>query len=137
MSTLDPAARPPVDLGPRLGWRFAARAVRWTDADTIVVDCLIDVGFEEMTTKRRKVRLLGIDAPELHSADADERARANVAAEFANELVAPGELLTVIIVKPDKYGGRDDGHVWTADGTHLGRAILEAGHAVPYDGGPR
>ena len=118
-------------------WGFNARTVRWIDGDTVVVDCLVDVGFEEMSTKRRSVRLIGVNTPENNSSDPAERAKAHEATEYANTQIPAGTVVRVHIVKYDKYGGRDDGVVYTADGSNISDLLIVSGEGVPYDGGKR
>jgi hypothetical protein len=46
--------------------------------------------------------------------------------------------VTVTVVKADKYGGRDDGHIATAKGLDdWAGDMLNTGHAKPYNGGAR
>ena len=135
MSVFDPESRPPVIL-PSGTWCYTARIVRWVDGDTAVVDCLVDTGFEEMATKRRRIRLLGVNTPELNDKDPGKRALAKTA-HAAVESVAPaGTLVIVEVVKYDKYGGRDDGNVLVKD-ISLATGLLEDGLGVPYSGGAR
>lgn len=136
MGALDPHARPPVVL-PDGTWRFAARIVRWTDGDTAVVDCVLDVGFEEMGTKRRRIRLAGVDAPETRSADPAEREAGRAALAYMLAHWPAGTPLVVDVIRWDKYGGRDLGALVDAAGIDLAGALLEAGHGVVYDGGAR
>lgn len=135
MSTLDPIARPPV-VNPDGSWRYAARVVRWKDGDTVVLDCLVDTGFEEMATKRRTIRLLGVNTPESTDHDPAKRDRAHQATAYANAYAPPGSAVTVTVVRYDKYGGRDDGHVDTTVGD-VAEALLDCGLGDPYDGGAR
>jgi len=53
-------------------WRFRMRPGRIIDGDTVV--CQIDLGFR--THMEQPVRLTGVNAPELTSADSQERAEA-------------------------------------------------------------
>lgn len=138
MSTFDAASRPPV-VDSRGFWRYAARIVNWTDGDTAVVDCLVDLGFEEMATKRRRIRLVGVNTPEKNSKDAQERVAAGRATRYAESLAPVGTVVDVLVEGYDKYGGRDDGHVFTTGDTPASIASLQimAGYGVPYDGGAR
>jgi endonuclease YncB( thermonuclease family) len=127
-------------------WRFHARVVRWVDGDTVVLDCLIDVGFEEMTTKRRTCRLLGVNTAETNSRDSDQRERALAARDFVRA-AWPGQLvgaavrngcpMVVDVVKYDKYGGREDVHLHDLNGTDVSQALITSGLGVPYDGTSR
>ena len=107
-------------------FHYKARVVKIVDGDTIDVD--IDLGFG--ITKRERVRVFGIDAPELHvkaEALAGIQAKALVVdwvAKYSNV-----ELRTV--KDNDKYG-RYLAEVWHPEGGSLADALLRAGLASPY-----
>lgn len=128
------SSAPPVDTGH--GWRYRARVDHWTDGDTVVVDCLVDVGFEEMVTKRRRVRLLGVNTPETRGSAPAERQAGLLAKAEAERLAPPRSVVDVLIVKWDKYGGRDDGTITHGD-LDVAEQLLAGGYGDPYDGGPR
>ena len=137
MSTLDPAAAPPQINGDG-SWLFAGRIVRWIDGDTVVVDCLIDLGFSEMATRRRTIRLLGVNTAEKNDKDPAKRARAAAATEYVNELAPVGAVVDVFVVGYDKYGGRDDGRIALADvGFDVSTLLIDKGLGDPYFGGAR
>lgn len=132
---LDRFSSAPVDLG-KLGWKFTGRVVEWSDGDTVVVDCLVDIGFEELVTKRRRIRLAGIDTPETRGVP--DRAPGLAAKAHAETLAPAGSKVWVLVIKYDKYGGRDLGNVATGDGHgDIAESLVAAGHAKAYDGGPR
>ncbi len=140
MTHIDRHSRPPVVL-PNGHWRFAARIVRWTDGDTAVVDCLVDVGFEEMVTKRRRIRLADVDAPETRSADpaereAGQRAKAYVEAQWPglDRVEYPGTPVIVDVIGFDKYGGRDLGRIAGLDNRDVAICLLEVGLATAWTG---
>lgn len=135
MGTLDPQARPPVVDGKV--WRYVARVVRWTDGDTVVVDCLIDIGFEEMTTRRATLRLLGVNTPEKNDRDPEQRRKASEAWQFCQSTWPASSLLNVAIVGYDKYGGRHDARVWDLGEASIADVLIRRGLGVPYDGGAR
>ncbi len=102
---------------------FDAEVERIIDADTLVV--LINKHHGDFSVKR--LRLLGVDAPEMGS----EGGRA--AKAFAESFLKAGEAVyrgvVVQTVKPDSFG-RWLGYVWRKDdGACLGDALREAGHA--------
>ncbi|HLB79370.1 MAG TPA: thermonuclease family protein, partial [Dongiaceae bacterium] len=82
------------------------------------------------------VRLLGIDAPELAGACAAERALALDARDFLAARAGTAEL-TLSDIAHDKFGGRVVARVRTSAGLDLAAALLAAGLARPYEGGPR
>ena len=88
---------------------------------------------------RLRVRIEKIDTPEygkLARCEA-EAAAATAARNYLVKLVGDAKELRVYVFKWDKYGGRilGDLHV---DGGNVRDLMVQAGHAVPYDGaGPR
>jgi len=83
-----------------------------------------------------KVRLRGIDAPELHIRCADEYAKAQAARAALETMLAAGGV-TISRVGIDKYGGRVDAAVATRDTADVSAALLNGGWARSYDGGRR
>lgn len=146
MSALDPLAALPVILEDGRTWRYRARIIRWTDGDSLWVDLLVDRGFEEMSTKRINVRLLGVDTAEKNSRDPGERERAMAAYDFVRSswpaqltgsAVRDGTPVTVDVVKYDKYAPRFDCIVTDLHGISISDALIRSGLGDPYDGGPR
>jgi micrococcal nuclease len=108
-----------------------AAVMRILDGDTLEVQAHLWPGLE----LTQRVRVRGIDAPELHSTCADERAWA---AEARDRLVAlVGDTVTLARISRDKYGERVDADVINAAGTDVSTAMIGAGMARAYDGGAR
>lgn len=109
-------------------YSYAARIQRIIDGDTVVLD--IDLGFKihhEVTA-----RLDGIDAPELRTAEGK-------LAKIALAGMVDGKTLRVdtILDRTEKYG-RTLAVLFLEDGvTTANQAMVDAGHARPYSGGPR
>lgn len=108
-------------------YEYRATLVRWVDADTCVVD--IDLGFRQWMHGEH-LRLVGIDAPDRNPAKA-------AATAYARTLVPIGTRIVIRTQKDagDKYGrwlcavyGNPD------NGTSLNQILVDAGHAVPWDG---
>ena len=123
----DPQARP--TFADR--YVYAARCVQVIDGDTLDLD--IDLGF--FVTLRQRVRLRGIDTPELRGKDKDRAVAARTEVTIWTDGV---ELL--IRTEPDeadKYG-RLLAEIWV-DGlaTSLSDHLVERGLARRYDGGRR
>jgi endonuclease YncB( thermonuclease family) len=122
----------------RLPGPVAARVVKVLDGDTILVEARI--WLDQSVTAR--VRLVGINAPELRSTCAAERAAAKAALAFLATRLAPADAhpgAAVILrdIRYGKYAGRVLARVSTPAGEDLAAALLAAGHARAYDGGPR
>lgn len=113
--------------GPSPVYIFAAQVERVVDADT--VDVAIDLGFRVQF--RTRLRIAGIDAPELHTPEGKE-ARAYV----VSLLELHGLEVTVRTYKPDKYG-RALADVMFSNGESLADVLVAGEFAVPYQGGAR
>src|SRR5215467_7069842 len=77
-----------------------------------------------------KVRLRGIDAPEMKARCAEERTRAEAARDALAGILAEGAL-TVIRVGLDKYGGRVLADAATGRTPDVSQALLDKGLARP------
>lgn len=95
------------------------------DGDTVALTC---DGLPE------NARLLGFDAAEVHGDCTQERALAARATARLRDLVAAGDL-AIFPKGLDKYHRRLA--VMTAGGRDVAHIMIDAGLAVPYDGGPR
>jgi endonuclease YncB( thermonuclease family) len=109
---------------------YAATIANIVDGDTLDAD--IDLGFR--ITVRQRVRLHGIDAPELHGATA---AAGKAAREYLAELLRTQMAWQFQTIKPrDKYGRWlatiDATDPTTGQPTTINRQMIEAGHAVLY-----
>lgn len=129
---MDEAPRPLARRGPDAVLRQPAEVLRVIDGDTFEARVRLWPGLE-MTTR---VRLRGIDAPELKSACADEFDRAQVARQALEALLAEGPV-AIFNIGPDKYHGRVVADAQTPRTPDVSAALLAAGHARPYQGGRR
>lgn len=106
-------------------YTYSAQCVRVIDADTVVLD--VDLGFG-VWLRGQSFRVLGINARERRTPGGE------AAATYVRQLMPPGSTCTISSVKCDKYGGRYDAMISLADGTDLGRHLMETGWAVSWDG---
>jgi len=106
-----------------------ATLIRVIDGDTLLVRARVWLDIDVVT----RVRLRGVNAPELRARDEAERARAEAARAFLAGL-AEGARLTLTEIGPDKYGGRVVARV-AAGAEDVGAALLAGGHARAM--GPR
>ena len=83
-----------------------------------------------------RVRLRGIDAPELKAACPEELQLAEAAGAALRELLGEGEV-TIYNIGPDKYNGRVVADVATRRTDNVSAALLAAGHVRSYRGGHR
>lgn len=120
----------PARVDPRSG--YSVEVVRVIDGDTFEARVAIWPGVEVKT----RVRLRGIDAPELHARCEDELTRALTARAALEKILAQGGVV-IAQVGPDKYAGRVDAVVSTRSTADVSAALLSGGWARSYDGGRR
>ena len=108
-----------------------AQVVRVIDGDTFDASARIWLG----QAVEIRVRIMGIDAPELHARCDAERERAEAAREYLARRIEGGEV-KLTSVRYDKYAGRVDASVADKSGD-VARAMLKAHMARPYEGGRR
>lgn len=110
---------------------WGADVRRVVDGDTI--DVLVETPLFAIGTR---VRLAGVQAPEMHAADPAVRARASAAKAWVESQIPVGAPVLVHSAKPDKYGRRNARIVYRREGVQadLSAELLAAGHARPYDG---
>jgi endonuclease YncB( thermonuclease family) len=116
----NPSVRHPVDV------------IRTIDGDTFEARVHLWPGLDIMT----RVRLRGIDAPELKAQCEKEFRMAEAASDALQSLLADGEV-TIYNIGPDKYPGRVDADVATKRTPNVSDAMLAGGFARAYDGGHR
>ncbi len=110
----------------------AADVVRVLDGDTFEARVRIWPGMEVTT----RVRLRGIDAPEMQARCDDERLKAIAARDALSKILAEGTV-GISRIGQDKYGGRVDADVSTARTPDVSAVMLERGLARRYSGGRR
>lgn len=115
----------------RLEGPVRARVMQVIDGDTLLVRAHIWLGQEVEV----RVRILGVDAPEMNGKCESERIRARAAKDFLADRA--GDDVVLQAVMHDKYGGRVDARVFTPAGEDIGGALVDAGLARAYDGGKR
>ena len=110
-----------------------ARVIDVYDGDTITV--VFFVGSEPV---QMKIRLNGIDTPEIRAGKGKlkiEKIAGKKCRDYLNSLVGD-KIVTLVIYKWDKYGGRMVGDIYV-DGMNISQHIIEKGYANPYDGGTK
>ena len=110
----------------------AAEVIRVVDGDTLAVRAHIWLGQEVVI----RVRLDGVDAPELRAACREERRLAEAAKAFLEAELADRRVV-LRRIRHGKFAGRVLARVATADGRSLAGMLLERGLARRYAGGRR
>ncbi len=112
-------------------YEYRARVAAIHDGDTFTLD--FDLGLYVFLVSQ-KLRLAHANAPELPT-DAGK-----AALRWVQEVMPVGTSVTVVTSKvegdKEKYG-RWLAQVTLPDGRDLAGALIAAGQAVPYEGGPR
>lgn len=116
----------------RSGPAYPADVIRVVDGDTFEARVHIWPGVAVST----KVRLRGIDAPELGARCAEERVKAEAARAALARLLSGGAI-RIAEVANDKYGGRVLADAATPRTPSVAAALVTAGLARPYSGGRR
>lgn len=113
---------------PFTGGVYRAAGLRAIDGDT--VDVLIDLGLNAYRTER--VRVAGVNTPELHASDPTVRAQALAAQQFTAQHVE-GQVFTVQTYKAgeEKYG-RYLADIRFPDGSSLAALLIAAGLGVAF-----
>lgn len=109
-----------------------AEVLRVLDGDTFEARVHLWPGLDVTT----RVRLRGIDAPELRARCVEERGKAEAARDALAALLDQGEV-GISRVTLDKYGGRVVADASTSTTPDVSAAMLTAGLVRPYDGGRR
>jgi len=109
----------------------AASVVKVIDGDTLDVSVKVWIGQDTRT----RVRIRGIDAPELHARCPAEKAGALAAKARLKELV--GTTVTLTAIGQDKYAGRVDAKVTATDGSDVAAILIREKLVRPYGGGKR
>lgn len=112
--------------------RYAVDAVRTIDGDTFEARVHLSPDLD-LTTR---VRLRGIDAPELKAQCPQELQMAETSTGALRALLGEGGV-TIFNIGPDKYGGRVVAEVATRRTANVSTAMIAAGHARRYTGGHR
>lgn len=109
-----------------------AEVIKVIDGDTLVVRAKIWLG----QTIETKVRLNGIDTPEIRGKCAEEKQLAQQAKSRMQNWVS-GKMVYLTDVTYGKYAGRVVGNVATGDYKNLAEKLIQDGLARPYKGKKR
>ncbi len=107
-----------------------ATVLRVIDGDTLEVVAHVWIGLAVTT----RVRLKGIDTPELSEPCEEARTMARKARQLVERMA--GRKVMLSRVETGKYAGRVLAEI-TVDGADVAKALLNAGLARPYGGGKR
>ena len=109
-----------------------AEVLRVLDGDTFEARVHLWPGLDVTT----RVRLRGIDTPELKARCMEERIKAEAARDALRSILEQGEV-GIMRVMLDKYGGRVIADASTRATSDVSSALLAGGHARRYAGSRR
>jgi micrococcal nuclease len=111
-------------------YEYKATVKRVIDGDSIVLD--IDLGFY-MAMNETKIRLYGLDTPEMNSDDPLLRLQAVLATRYLYDNLPVGSkvIIKTILDKREKYG-RLLATIFTKEGLNINEGLLENKLAISY-----
>lgn len=111
-------------------YEYKATVKRVIDGDSLVLD--IDLGFY-MFMNETKIRLYGLDTPEMNSEDPLLRLQAVLATRYLYDNLPVGSKVTIktVLDKREKYG-RLLATITTQDGFNINDGLLENKLAITY-----
>jgi endonuclease YncB( thermonuclease family) len=116
---------------------YVAEVVKVYDGDTCT--CVVDLGFK--LSIKIKVRLVGIDTPEIRTKDLEEKERGYASRDWLREQIL-GKKVLLHTSERGKFG-RWLGRIWCIEETNItesnsyNQIIINEGHAKEYFGGKR
>jgi endonuclease YncB( thermonuclease family) len=109
-----------------------SRVVRVIDGDSVIAEVHRDLGFHGTATFTQRLRMNRINTPPVKTA------AGTAARDYLAGLVVRPDPLTIETVGPYKYGDEWMAEFTLPDGRNVSALMVEAGHAVWWDGtGPR
>ena len=111
---------------PRMYARHVATVVSVYDGDTFTVDVALWPGL----TWRGKVRVRGVDTPEIQTKSKREKKRALLARDFVRARI--GKTVFLENVKQGSFSGRVVATVRLQDGSNLAKVLIREGHGKAY-----
>lgn len=106
------------------------RVDRVVDGDT--VDVVLDLGFG--ISIKQRLRVMGVNTPEIRSPDAERRVKAQAAKVFAEQWLLSEGSMIVTTYKDDKYGRILGDFKHSGHSESFSEALLSAGLAERYLG---
>ena len=117
-------------------YEYRCKVLKIIDGDTVDVD--IDLGFG-IVLKNERVRVMGIDTPELRTSDKLEKVFGLAAKDRLRELIPEGSV-QILKTKIDKDGEDAKGKFgrilgdFIVEGYRITEILIDEGHAVEYHG---
>ncbi len=114
---------------PNLPGPYRATVISVVDGDTVKVEVQIWLGLYQKV----KVRIAGIDAPEITKPKCTKEKELGLKAkEFLESVIPQQSTINLTQISEDEFGGRVDATIQTKDGKDVGELLRSEGHASPY-----
>ena len=116
-------------------YTYRCKIVKIVDGDTVDVDIHLDAGFNiHFVLKNERIRVHGIDTPEMRSSDERERKYGKLAKKRMEALLPAGSeaILLSHAYDPRDYFGRVLAEFYLTDGRRVNDILLEERLCVPY-----
>lgn len=113
--------------------KYKIQINRVIDGDSLDIDIMLGFG---IVLQNKRLRLEGVDTPELRTSDEEEKKFGLRAKSFVVEWCSDRELLLLVKNNGDEYDkfGRILGHIEDNNGNNLVASIIEHYHGVAYHG---
>lgn len=115
------------------GTEYPCRIVTVKDGDTVIVEIdLYKFGDDDRLTMRTPVRLYGINTPEIHTTNAEEKAKGLESKAYLETLTKDKQGIRLVVKQKEKFGRLlgvlKDGEMV------INQKMIDAGHAKAWDG---
>ena len=114
-------------------FEYKAKTLRVVDGDT--VDAMVDLGFN--TWKKVRIRMHGINAPESHTRDLEEKKLGLAAKARLIEILNGVDNEFILISHGVGKFGRCLGEILINNKNSVNKQLIKEGHGVEYHGGKR
>jgi len=112
-----------------------ARVISVYDGDTINCDVTYPIIKKLRAINEQKIRIYGIDTPEIRTKNLDEKALGYKVRDYVRSIIDGKEVELLLVVDNDKYG-RLLAYVFIDD-MDLGEHLISIGYAKEYYGGTK
>jgi micrococcal nuclease len=110
-----------------------SEVLKYIDGDTI--DVIVDLGFKTFVKKR--IRLAGINTPEVRTRNKEEKKRGIAARERLRELIEGSDKDLMLVSHGVGKYGRVLGELILSPNLNVNQTLVSEGHAKEYHGGKK
>ena len=110
--------------------KYKIKVNRVIDGDSLELDIFLGFG---IVLTNRKIRLFGVDTPEVRTSDSEEKKYGLLAKSFVENWCHDKKIVLIVNEEQDKFG-RILGDLCDYDDNSLVKSIIDNYHGVPYTG---